>query len=875
MGWLKNSGSSRAADLFDLRRLRASRLCTACRKVAGSVRRACPACANCALQAWPIRARRFLTAGFLIAAVVIGAIAPAAAQDSEPGDPLPTRDLWGEAGILDMPNARIAQDGMISATLGLMQNTQRYNFAFSVTPWFEAVFRYGHISGTGNFFDYHRNLGFKLRLLDETDYFPVISIGARDVIGTGRQGAEYLVASKQIGDFDFTAGFGWGRLADNETFTNPIALVFPSFKTRSIAPVTGGTPAFGQLFHGEHMGVFGGVAWRTPIDDLTFLAEYSSDKYTTEESEGVMKVRAPVNVGLSYKIFSNLRLMAGWFYGTSYGFTLTYAKDPTRNSAVARIGPAVPPPHVRTDLQQEQAMSLLLGRQETTQRVSENVPWEQLSDREKAKLSLAQALMSETRGVRDFDVEQHTLLVDATYYESPDAQCHGYARIAAVSGADVESVALTDPNDVTGAVAICNVDRADGAELIDARAPQAAPGYQDRIRTDVAAQQLEVVTISSGPSDLYVYYRNNRYWNESEAAGRIVRILSRDAPPDIEVFHVVLVQHGLAVREFRVIRSAVERTTVAGGQASELGDAVALNLPSVAQPVLNQALAEQEPHISWAIAPSIKESFFDPRSPLQIQLLVTATADLELAPGVDLVGGVDLNVYNNYDVRAPSASVLPHVRSDVAQYWKHGINGINGLELDYRSRLAPDVYSLVRVGYLEDMYGGVGGQILWRPDGQRFAIGADLYQVWKRDFDRLFGFQSYHILTGHISVYYASPWYGLNFNVHAGRYLAGDYGGTIEITRKFETGVELGAFATFTNVPFSKFGEGSFDKGFILRIPLEWALPFYTRSQHYTIIHSLARDGGQRLLNDDSLYEDTRSASYGEILPNIDAITDP
>jgi hypothetical protein len=822
-----------------------------------------------------MKAGRFLAGVFLAAVVVLGAITPVAAQDSEQVDPLPTRDLWGEVGILDMPNARMTRDGMISATLGLMENTQRYNFDFQVTPWFEATFRYGHISGAGNFFDYHRNLGFKLRLFDETDYFPVISLGARDVIGTGRQGAEYLVASKEIGDFDFTLGVGWGRLSDNETFTNPLAIIFPSFKTRSISTPTGGTPAFGQLFHGENLGVFGGVAWRTPIDGLTFLAEYSSDHYKTEHSEGVLNVRAPVNVGLSYEIFSNLRLMAGWFYGTSYGFTLTYAKDPTRSSAVARIGPAVPPPHVRTDLQQVQAINLLTGKQGAAQRVSDNVPWEQMSDLEKARLSLAQALMSETRGVKDFEVQQRTLLVDATYYESPNAQCNGYARIAAVSGADVDSVALTDPNDVTGAVAICNVDRADGAQLIDARAPQAAPDYRDKIRTDVAAQQLEVVTISSGPSDLYVYYRNSRYWNESEGAGRIVRILTRDAPPDIEVFHVVLVQHGLAVREFRVIRSAIERTTVAGGQASELGDAVALSLPSVDQPVLRRALAEQEPYISWAIAPAIKESFFDPRSPLQIQLLVTATADLELAPGVDLVGGADLNVYNNYDVNAPSASVLPHVRSDVAQYWKHGINGINGLELDYRSHLAPDVYSLIRAGYLEDMYGGVGAQILWRPDGQRFAIGADLYQVWKRDFDRLFGFQSYHILTGHISFYYASPWYGLNFNVHAGRYLAGDYGGTIEITRTFDTGVELGAFATFTNVPFSKFGEGSFDKGFILRIPLEWALPFYTRSQHYTIIHSLARDGGQRLLNDDSLYEDTRSASYGQILPNIDAITDP
>ena len=82
--------------------------------------------------------------------------------------------------------------------------------------------------------------------------------------------------------------------------------------------------------------------------------------------------------------------------------------------------------------------------------------------------------------------------------------------------------------------------------------------------------------------------------------------------------------------------------------------------------------------------------------------------------------------------------------------------------------------------------------------------------------------QDYNVTTGHVSLYYNSPWYDIDLAVHAGRYLAGDYGATIEVTRHFASGVEIGAFATFTNVPFSEFGEGSFDKGIIVRIPFEW-----------------------------------------------------
>ena len=39
--------------------------------------------------------------------------------------------------------------------------------------------------------------------------------------------------------------------------------------------------------------------------------------------------------------------------------------------------------------------------------------------------------------------------------------------------------------------------------------------------------------------------------------------------------------------------------------------------------------------------------------------------------------------------------------------------------------------------------------------------------------------------------------------LRAGRYLAGDWGATVELGRRFDSGIEVGAFATFTDVPFS------------------------------------------------------------------------
>ena len=160
---------------------------------------------------------------------------------------------------------------------------------------------------------------------------------------------------------------------------------------------------------------------------------------------------------------------------------------------------------------------------------------------------------------------------------------------------------------------------------------------------------------------------------------------------------------------------------------------------------------------------------------------------------------------------------------------------------------------------------GRGRRGTGRPRGQRWAIG-DLYGVWQREFDRLFGLQPYRQVTGHVTVYYASPWYDLDFQFRAGQYLAGDRGVTLEVTRRFSTGIEIGAFVTKTNVSSANFSEGSFDKGIIIRIPINWIAPINTQSQVALDLRPVQRDGGQVLGGDATLYEETRRASQSEIV---------
>ncbi len=93
--------------------------------------------------------------------------------------------------------------------------------------------------------------------------------------------------------------------------------------------------------------------------------------------------------------------------------------------------------------------------------------------------------------------------------------------------------------------------------------------------------------------------------------------------------------------------------------------------------------------------------------------------------------------------------------------------------------------------------------------------------------------------------------------LRAGRYLAGDWGATVEIGRRFASGIEVGGFATVTDVPFRTFGEGSFDRGIYLRVPLE-LFGIATRNVATALVRGVQRDGGQRLAVDNPLWEVTR-----------------
>jgi hypothetical protein len=311
-------------------------------------------------------------------------------------------------------------------------------------------------------------------------------------------------------------------------------------------------------------------------------------------------------------------------------------------------------------------------------------------------------------------------------------------------------------------------------------------------------------------------------------------------------------------------RSEIDRLARSQSSPAELWHTSVLTPAPVTPP---DYASRGYPRFAWNVYPLTQQQFFDPDNPVYFGFYLGADGSLKLMRGLSLDVGVSGSVFDNFDdITRKSDSVLPHVRSDATEYLKNGRYGIRNLNLNYRFKIAPELYGRISAGLLEDMFAGVGGEVLYRPFGKRWAIGADLWAVRQRGFERLFEMRDYETITGHVTVYYQLPWYNLETRIHVGRYLAGDYGGTFELIRRFETGVEIAGWFTLTNVSAARFGEGSFDKGIRITIPLEWIVPFGTQSSYTLPIRPTQRDGGQRLMGDETLYDMIEPSDYGAMM---------
>ncbi|MEH8021193.1 YjbH domain-containing protein [Rheinheimera metallidurans] len=364
--------------------------------------------------------------------------------------------------------------------------------------------------------------------------------------------------------------------------------------------------------------------------------------------------------------------------------------------------------------------------------------------------------------------------------------------------------------------------------------------------------------------EFVIYGEQVSYRDNKEAIERIGRIMVNEVPAHISRYRVVNYAGNLPLVETVI----------------DAKDFTAAARYDVLQPDITSTYVRQQvqpdtvAHISYpsnsgfftGVETFWIQTFGNPEAFYMYQGGVFANAGYRLNRSLMLNGTAKVTLLENFDkfnykVDAETVS-LPRVRTYVREYVTGSTISMENLYLQWQDKIAPNIYAQAYGGYLETMFGGVGGEMLYRPVDSRFAIGFDVNYVQQRSYENNFDFFDYKTFTGHINVYWQPeflPDTQLTFNI--GQFLAKDKGVNIDFAKRFDSGIIVGAYAAITDVSSEQYGEGSFSKGFYVSIPFDLFSLRPSKGRGKLPWIPISRDGGQPLNRPNTLINATEQTS--------------
>ena len=349
-------------------------------------------------------------------------------------------------------------------------------------------------------------------------------------------------------------------------------------------------------------------------------------------------------------------------------------------------------------------------------------------------------------------------------------------------------------------------------------------------------------------NELQAEISQGRFQKTIHAIDLAARFLANNSPNNIETITVINIDQGVETLRASIPRQILvelvangplEEEYVEFNNADTVNDNAIIRDNEYLYPHFFMSI---QPHLNGTLQHQIQFYFWQLEALIHTEYSIKKGLYLTTDVGIDIV-----NNFDNYTWHIPDGQ-LHHVRQNRRLYLTEGESGLRRMSLDYLFDINSNVTAKISAGYLEWMYGGIGGEVLYIPDDKQWALGVDAYWVKQREFDQKFSFQDYQTVTGFISFYYNLPFYDMRFKGSVGKFLGKDTGVNIDISRRFKTGARVGAMASLTNCDASCVGEGSFNKWIYFTLPMDlFSINSTTRGKTGFSWSPLTKDAGTKV----------------------------
>jgi len=399
----------------------------------------------------------------------------------------------------------------------------------------------------------------------------------------------------------------------------------------------------------------------------------------------------------------------------------------------------------------------------------------------------------------------------------------------------------------------------------DSDAPAVARARPAKTNLDAAlkdgqARKIYLGAMTTEDARLTAVLHMNDYQPSAMQVGRAARHLSGYAGPEIESITIIPASGGVGGTAIGFSRRDLEQAVAfSSGSPEEIWQDVEFKDGSL-------SLAQTAGTRKYKIVPELT---FSPGEEETTHLYRSSLLFEEGKKwGYGFRGGtsVRLNVADNLHRLKKFKDVnFTMPRADVGEFAEKRIT-LNRSYMSWMHTIRPNLHIALTGGYMEEMYAGIGGEILYRPFDSPFAIGGEFWNVFKRDADSTLalGFTGYNALTGHLNLFYDIPDTDITAFAKVGSYIAGDIGVTGGAQMQFDNGMKARAYLTATSAESKDIfgGDRNIIGGFQLAVPLGSIKFIPEGSEARVNFEPMGRDDGAIVDKPLSLYDVTEPMSY-------------
>ncbi len=381
--------------------------------------------------------------------------------------------------------------------------------------------------------------------------------------------------------------------------------------------------------------------------------------------------------------------------------------------------------------------------------------------------------------------------------------------------------------------------------------------YVDKLKKELKKLKIKVKATKEEKNEFIVIIENYHYSSNIKAIGRTLRALSKFVPLSMTKLSIIITRFDIPISKVTVNRH--ELAFIVDAPNAELISSKIININDSKPYIFDAKKIKNNSYSDFSITPFYRLHLFDPDKPFYYDLGPDLNLNINPRSGLYLSGKLEYSYLSNFDEiwRGPKGT-LPYVRSDLRNYLTEKGPRLRDLKAESFFKMSDKIYGRFSMGYFEPMYAGISAEILRSSIDSKLSFGAELNYIKAREYKQRLGFRDLKGLSklnGHLSANWDTEYKNYIAKLDVGKYLAGDKGGTFTLMRKWTNGWNVGGFFTLTDATFEEYGEGSFDKGFFIRVPFHPIVPYDTRYGITELIRPIQGDGGARVHVDNRLFD--------------------